>query len=204
MDGGDYMEHPTQHSLKQSVVFSHRLAQLSKALWKSVEKDWQAWIKPFNLNLNEHHILWIAYQLDGASITDIANFGVMHVSTAFNFSKKLETRGLLTFSKRENDKRNTYIYLTPEGRDLLLETFRTYDENTYSVYGGALPIKDLYGKFPEFSELISIVRHIYGNDFVDRFESSLLKFEDCLDEDEGYLSIKKSDILEPNEVSKSS
>lgn len=95
------MEHQTPHSLKQSVMFSHRLAQLSKALWKSVEKDWQAWIKPFNLNLNEHHILWISYQLDGASITDIANFGVMHVSTAFNFSKKLEARGLLAFSKKK-------------------------------------------------------------------------------------------------------
>ncbi|TSB45792.1 HTH-type transcriptional regulator Hpr [Alkalicoccobacillus porphyridii] len=198
------MEHQTPHSLKQSVMFSHRLAQLSKALWKSVEKDWQAWIKPFNLNLNEHHILWIAYQLDGASITDIANFGVMHVSTAFNFSKKLEARGLLSFSKRENDKRNTYIYLTPEGRSLLLETFRSYDENTYSVYGGALPIRELYGKFPEFSELISIVRHIYGNDFVDRFESSLMKFEDSIDEDEGFLSIKKSEFDDPNDIPKSS
>ena len=182
-------------------MFSHRLAQLSKALWKSVEKDWQAWIKPFDLNLNEHHILWIAYQLDGASITDIANFGVMHVSTAFNFSKKLESRGLLTFSKKENDKRNTYIYLTDEGQKLLLETFQSYDEHTYSVYGGALPIKELYGKFPEFSELISIVRHVYGSDFVDRFETSLLKFEDCLNDDDGYLSIKNENEEKPVDVS---
>ncbi|MCM2676674.1 HTH-type transcriptional regulator Hpr [Alkalicoccobacillus plakortidis] len=195
------MEHQTPHSLKQSVMFSHRLAQLSKALWKSVEKDWQAWIKPFDLNLNEHHILWIAYQLDGASITDIANFGVMHVSTAFNFSKKLESRGLLTFSKKENDKRNTYIYLTDEGQKLLLETFQSYDEHTYSVYGGALPIKELYGKFPEFSELISIVRHVYGSDFVDRFETSLLKFEDCLNDDDGYLSIKNENEEKPVDVS---
>jgi MarR family protease production transcriptional regulator HPr len=204
MDGGDYMEHQTPHSLKQSVMFSHRLAQLSKALWKSVEKDWQAWIKPFNLNLNEHHILWISYQLDGASITDIANFGVMHVSTAFNFSKKLEARGLLAFSKKENDKRNTYIYLTDEGKELLLETFRSYDEHTYSVYGGALPIKELYGKFPEFSELLSIVRHVYGSDFVDRFESSLLKFEDCLNEEDGHLCIKSLSDNEQEDISKSS
>ncbi|MDQ0205313.1 HTH-type transcriptional regulator Hpr [Alkalicoccobacillus murimartini] len=198
------MEHQTPHSLKQSVMFSHRLAQLSKALWKSVEKDWQAWIKPFDLNLNEHHILWIAYQLDGASITDIANFGVMHVSTAFNFSKKLESRGFLSFCKKANDKRNTYINLTDEGRSLLLETFQSYDEHTYSVYGGALPIRELYGKFPEFSELISIVRHVYGSDFVDRFETSLLKFEDCLDDENGYLSIKEEKNVIPEEVPKTS
>ncbi|UTR14220.1 HTH-type transcriptional regulator Hpr [Salipaludibacillus sp. LMS25] len=179
-------QHPVQ-SMKQSIMFSHKVAQLSKALWKSIEKDWQNWIKPYDLNINEHHILWIAYQLEGASISDIAKFGVMHVSTAFNFSKKLEERGLLTFSKRQTDKRNTYIYLTPQGESLLIETFGTYNPNAYGVYSGSLPIKDLYGKFPEFSELISIVKHIYGPDFISTFEKSLSKIEDDFIEEEGKL-----------------
>ncbi len=180
-------------TLKQSVIFSHKVAQLSKALWKSVEKDWQTWIKPFDLNINEHHILWIAYHLDGASISDIAKFGVMHVSTAFNFSKKLEERGLLLFSKKENDKRNTYVCLTTEGQELFLQTLEVYQPSTYGVYEGALPIKDLYGKFPEFSEIMSIVRHIYGPDFVDMFEESLTKFNEDFTEDDGRL-VKQSSI----------
>lgn len=186
-------------SLKQSVIFSHKVAQLSKALWKSVEKDWQTWIKPFDLNINEHHILWIAYHLDGASISDIAKFGVMHVSTAFNFSKKLEERGLLVFSKKENDKRNTYICLTSEGKELFLQTLEAYQPSTYGVYEGALPIKDLYGKFPEFSEIISIVRHIYGPDFVERFEESLTKFNEDFVEEEGRLVKSSPDTIYPIE-----
>ncbi|PRO65146.1 HTH-type transcriptional regulator Hpr [Alkalicoccus urumqiensis] len=174
-------------SMKQSIMFSHKIAQLSKALWKSIEKDWQAWIKPFDLNINEHHILWIAYHLEGASISDIAKFGVMHVSTAFNFSKKLEERGLLSFSKRANDKRNTYVCLTPEGEELLLETFKSYNPDTYSVYTGSLPIKELYGKFPEFSELMSIVKHVYGPEFIEIFETSMHKFEEDFSEEDGQL-----------------
>src|SRR3982750_1072283 len=96
-----------QYSMKEAMLFSQRIAQLSKALWKSIEKDWQQWIKPFHLN--------------GASISDVAKFGVMHVSTAFNFSKKLEERGLLEFSKKENDKRNTYIQLTEKGEQIFLK-----------------------------------------------------------------------------------
>ncbi|MCY7433679.1 HTH-type transcriptional regulator Hpr, partial [Bacillus safensis] len=112
------MNHSEQpFDVKEALLFSQRMAQLSKALWKSIEKDWQQWIKPYNLNINEHHILWIAYQLKGASISEIAKFGVMHVSTAFNFSKKLEERGFLKFSKKLNDKRNTYIELTPKGEE---------------------------------------------------------------------------------------
>ena len=113
--------------MKEAMIFSQRIGQLSKALWKAVEKDWQQWIKPYDLNINEHHILWIAYHLNGSSISDVAKFGVMHVSTAFNFSKKLEERGLLTFSKKENDKRNTYIEITPEGEKIILSLIESFE-----------------------------------------------------------------------------
>src|SRR3954453_16687028 len=149
------------YSMKEAMIFSQRIAQLSKALWKAVEKDWQQWIKPYDLNINEHHILLIAYQLNGSSISDVAKFGVMHVSTAFNFSKKLEERGLLRFSKKENDKRNTYIELTDKGVELLLELVKVFDPSNNSVYLGAQPLKELYGKFPDMMEMMAIVKNIY-------------------------------------------
>ncbi|WP_100371928.1 HTH-type transcriptional regulator Hpr [Bacillus sp. FJAT-45037] len=198
------MEENEPYSLKQSMIFSLKVAQLSKALWKSVEKDWQAWIKPFDLNINEHHILWIAYHLDGASISDIAKFGVMHVSTAFNFSKKLEERGFLTFSKKENDKRNTYVCLTAEGREMFLQTLDGYKSDTYGVYKGALPIKELYGKFPEFSETMSILRHIYGPDFIEMFEKSMHKFENDFIEEDGTLLPRQALINEQDSKKESS
>lgn len=181
------MDKNAPYSIKQSIIFAHKVSQLSKALWKSIEKDWQNWIKPFDLNINEHHILLIAYQLEGASISDVAKFGVMHVSTAFNFSKKLEERGLLTFSKKQNDKRNTYVCLTDEGEKLLLATIEVFDPREYGIYEGSLPIKDLYGKFPEFSEVMTIVRHIYGPDFMLIFEKTLQKMEEDFTEEKGLL-----------------
>ncbi len=156
----------------EALIFSQRVAQLSKALWKAIEKDWQQWIKPFDLNINEHHILWIAYHLKGASISEISKFGVMHVSTAFNFSKKLEERGYLTFSKKQNDKRNTYVELTEEGEKLLLRTMESYNPKENDVHSGALPLRSLYGKFPEMLEVMCIVRNIYGEDFMTIFEKS--------------------------------
>jgi MarR family protease production transcriptional regulator HPr len=181
------------NSMKEAIVFSHKIAQLSKALWKSIEKDWQDWIKPYDLNINEHHILWIAYHLKGASISEIAKFGVMHVSTAFNFSKKLENRGYLTFSKRENDKRNTYVKLTKNGEELLLKTLESYLPDHNAAYNAALPIRELYGKFPEMIELMSVIRHIYGDDFMRIFETSFDNVQQEFTDDQGKLEIKKSD-----------
>ncbi|MGM9988907.1 MAG: HTH-type transcriptional regulator Hpr [Bacillaceae bacterium] len=175
------------YTMKEALIFSQRIAQLSKALWKSVEKDWQQWIKPFDLNINEHHILSIAYHLKGASISEIAKFGVMHVSTAFNFSKKLEERGLLVFSKKEDDKRNTYIEITPKGEELLLQLMADYDPEKNAVFNGALALRDFYGKFPENMELIAILRNIYGKEFIDIFERSLQNIEDDFSENIEHL-----------------
>ncbi|SME14790.1 HTH-type transcriptional regulator Hpr [Bacillus pacificus] len=176
---GEYMKSGEKdYSVKEAMIFSQRIAQLSKALWKCVEKDWQMWIKPYDLNINEHHILTIAYHLKGASISEIAKFGVMHVSTAFNFSKKLEERGYLVFSKKEDDKRNTYIEITDKGEELLLRLMEEYDPENNSVFNGALALRNFYGKFPENIELIAILRNIYGQDFIDIFEKSLEDIEE--------------------------
>lgn len=176
-----------QFSMKEAMVFSQRVAQLSKAIWKAIEKDWQNWIKPYDLNINEHHILWIAYHLDGASISDVAKFGVMHVSTAFNFSKKLEEKGMLQFSKKENDKRNTYIQLTEKGEEILLKLMETYEPDKNSVFSGAMQLRNLYGKFPEFIEVMAIVRNIYGDDFMEIFEKTFENIEEEFVEVDGIL-----------------
>jgi MarR family protease production transcriptional regulator HPr len=183
--------------VKDALLFSQRVGQLSKALWKSIEKDWQQWIKPYDLNINEHHILWIAYHLKGASISEIAKFGVMHVSTAFNFSKKLEERGFLTFSKKENDKRNTYIQLTPEGEKLLLKLLEDYDPSRNAVFKGALPLQNLYGKFPELIEMMTIIRNIYGDDFMEIFERSFNNIDQNFIEEDGKIKKKEDEIREP-------
>jgi MarR family transcriptional regulator, protease production regulatory protein HPr len=185
-----------QFSIKEALLFSQRIAQLSKALWKTIEKDWQQWIKPFDLNINEHHILWIAYHLKGASISDVAKFGVMHVSTAFNFSKKLEERGLLQFSKKENDKRNTYIQITDQGEEILLSLMESFNPSNNTIFQGAVPIRNIYGKFPDFIELMAIIRNIYGEDFVQIFEKSFHNIETDFTEDDG--KIKKLSIQKEN------
>ncbi|WHY57788.1 HTH-type transcriptional regulator Hpr [Peribacillus simplex] len=179
------------YSMKEAMIFSQRIAQLSKALWKSIEKDWQQWIKPYDLNINEHHILWIAYHLNGSSISDVAKFGVMHVSTAFNFSKKLEERGYLTFSKKENDKRNTYIEITVEGEKILLDLMETYDPSKNSAFSGALPLRELYGKFPDMIEMMAIIRNIYGEDFMQIFERSFDNIDQEFTDVEGKITKKK-------------
>ncbi|PSL45157.1 transcriptional regulator [Salsuginibacillus halophilus] len=179
-------------STKQSIIFTHKLAQLSKALWKSAERDWQEWLRPFELNINEHHILWILYHFNGSSVSDLANFGVMHVSTAFNFSKKLEARGLLTFSKKADDKRNTYVYLTPEGKALFLESMAAFQPEAHEIYEGTRSILEEQSRLPEFPELLTLIGDIYGDSFMEAVETSAHAIEQDFTEHNGQLVPRKS------------
>ncbi|VDG98828.1 Protease production regulatory protein hpr [Lysinibacillus sphaericus] len=183
-----------EYSFKEAMIYTQRLAQMSKALWKAVEKDWQQWIKPYDLNINEHHILWIAYHLQGATISDIAKFGVMHVSTAFNFSKKLEQRGYLKFFKKEDDRRNTYVLVTDHGEDLIKKMTENYFVSDHSILDGSLPIKNLYGKFPEFLEVMSVIRNVYGEDFMEIFEKGFESLGQTFEEEDGHLTATSSEL----------
>ena len=183
-------------SPKESMIFSQRVAQMSKALWKAVEKDWQQWIKPYDLNINEHHILWISYHLQTATISEIAKFGVMHVSTAFNFSKKLEQRGYLKFYKKADDRRNTYVSITNEGEQLLLEMNKSYYNTEHGILKGSTPIKQLYGKFPEFLEVMSVIRNIYGEEFMEIFELGFKNIDNAFDDTSGQLITTRGIIEE--------
>ncbi|MBB6454670.1 MarR family protease production transcriptional regulator HPr [Salirhabdus euzebyi] len=178
------MEEKVEYSIQEAILYSHKMAQMSKALWKAIEKDWQDWVKPYGLNINEHHILLIAYHLKGSSISEISKFGVMHVSTAFNFSKNLEDRGLLTFSKKENDKRNTYVELTDKGVNLLLEIMETHDVESRQIVKGSLSLKKLYGKFPEFLEMVAVIRDIYGDEYMDIFNRTIQNVKQEMVEEE--------------------
>mgnify|MGYP001283819375 FL=1 len=84
---------------------------------------------------------------------------------------------MLEFSKKENDKRNTYIQLTHKGREIFLKSLEAFNPKKSSVIKGTMPLYDLYGKFPDMMELAAIVRQIYGQDFMDIVENSIFNGE---------------------------
>ncbi|QSX23702.1 HTH-type transcriptional regulator Hpr [Priestia megaterium] len=168
------------YTFKDASLYSLKLMQLSKLLWRAVEKDWEQWVKPYGLNINEHHILCIANNLPNVCITELAEVGAMHITTAFNFSKRLEQKGYLQIFKNKLKKKNTYIKLTEKGEKLLINILRNYNPYEKSLYIGSLPLRELNGKFPDFTELLILIRNIYGEDFITLINNSLINIEKVL------------------------
>lgn len=64
---------------------------------------------------------------------------------------------------------------------------------------GAQPLHQLYGKFPEIVEMMSIIRHIYGDDFMEIFERSFSNIENQFTSDNGKMK-KKDEATENGEL----
>ncbi|MGV3244292.1 HTH-type transcriptional regulator Hpr [Staphylococcus sp. 11261D007BR] len=158
----------------ESLLYSHRIALLSKIIWKNAEKDWQYWLKKSGITINEYLILATIYAYERATITEISKPGVIHVSTAFNFSKRLEQQNLLKFEKDSNDKRNTYLSLTEKGKNVVEDVFDQYEEDNNSIFKAFETLKEEISHLPHFSDAHYLVSKLQGREF-------LYDLKDCHD-----------------------
>lgn len=163
---GDSRMTDKQHQI-ESILYTHKAAMLSKVIWKNAENDWQAWLKKSGITMNEHLILMTIYAFKKVTISDISRYGVMHVSTAYNFAKRLESQELLKLEKDTNDKRNTFIVLTEAGHSLVEDIFDQYDMSHNSIYRVAQEYNNEMFQFPSFSDEHYLVSQLQGKAFLD-------------------------------------
>ena len=67
------------------------------------------------------------------------------------------------------------------------------------LYTGALPLRNLYGKFPELIEMMAVIRNIYGDDFMQIFERSFKNIEQEYQDVDGKI-VKKETEQESNPI----
>jgi len=58
-----------------------------------------------------------------------------------------------------------------------------YYDSEHGILDGSLPIKSIYGKFPEFLEVMSVIRNIYGEDFMEIFELGFKRIDNTFNDD---------------------
>ncbi|MDI3095040.1 MarR family protease production transcriptional regulator HPr [Priestia megaterium] len=178
------------YNFKEATLFSLQLMQLSRILWKTIENDWENLLKPYGININEHHILSITYNSPYISIMELAEVGSMHMTTAFNFSKRLKQKGYLRIIKNRAKKKNTCIELTKSGEELLVKILKNFKPHQSEIFLGALSTKDLYGKLPNFTELVNLMRNIYGENLIALIDCCSSNIERNLIEEDGVLKRK--------------
>lgn len=97
----------------------HNSLLIVRGLSKAVEDSWETFGKKQGLSPSHQHILWILQQRPGITVSQLANQGLWHISTATRLLSTLKNRGLIETRHDQRDSRFVYIYLTDEGHKIV-------------------------------------------------------------------------------------
>lgn len=98
--------------LNKALETKHRLNVIEDEIMKL--------IKPYNIRLSDFYMMYAIYLVDDKmSMSDVSDEAGIHVSTVFNFSKRLEEKGLLEIYISKSDRRKRYIKLTRTGKKII-------------------------------------------------------------------------------------
>ncbi|MBP1932850.1 MarR family transcriptional regulator [Ammoniphilus resinae] len=151
----------------------HIMINIVRAMYKTLEEDWTKQAKKYGLTSPQEHLMWVLYFRDGSTITEIANVGLWHISTAMHLIDKLEEKGLVRKERLWNDKRASRIFLTKEGHDLQSKLLED-DYSSYKLYTIMQEKKDAFGL--EWEQLTkfgkAVVQDLYGKEYTDFLDAS--------------------------------
>jgi MarR family 2-MHQ and catechol resistance regulon transcriptional repressor len=114
-----------QRSLKLFIVLSRASKVLSEEVHKQIEK--------YGLNPTEFAVLELLFHKGRQPIQKIGNKILLRSGSMTYVVDKLAEKGLLERVFCDEDKRVTYMSITPTGKDLIASIFPEHAENIASI-----------------------------------------------------------------------
>ncbi|RXT13613.1 MarR family transcriptional regulator [Ammoniphilus sp. CFH 90114] len=152
----------------------HMMINVVRAMYKTLEEDWTRQAKQHDLTSPQQHLLWILHFRDGSTITEVANLGLWHISTAMHLIDKLEEKNLVRKERLRNDKRASRVYLTEKGRALREKMSQEDDFSIYKLHSVIEKKREVlgveYGQLLQFG--LAVTQELYGKEYTDFLESS--------------------------------
>lgn len=112
-----------------SMMNTHKMINIVKGLYKSMEKDWEEYAQKYGLTNAHMHVLWILSIHDGIKLSDLASKGLWNLSTTHDIVGRMASKGLLKKEKDIEDGRITRVYITEKGLELKNKTQNDYDDS---------------------------------------------------------------------------
>lgn len=102
----------------QEAVPNDRMAHLVKDVARAFLRSLQTRLTAFDVQLGHWTFLRILWNNDGLTKRELSIEAGVTEPTTFVALRAMEKLGYITLQQRRNNKKNIYVYLTPEGRAL--------------------------------------------------------------------------------------
>ncbi|RKD25505.1 hypothetical protein BEP19_00735 [Ammoniphilus oxalaticus] len=151
----------------------HITMNIIRAMYKIMEEDWTRQAKRYDLTSPQQHLLSVLHFHDGSTITEIANLGLWHISTAMHLIDRVEEKGLVRKERLRHDKRASRVFLTEKGQGLR-EKMAHEDLVQSRLLAAVIKKRDEHGfalgSLRDFG--LAVAQELYGKGYVDYLEKS--------------------------------
>jgi DNA-binding MarR family transcriptional regulator len=117
--------------------------------------DMELMLKKIGMDIPRWRTLMILRERNASSVSEIADFAVMRLSTVTRLVQRLEKQGLVRLSTRASDARRTDVTLTPKG-SRACERVRNTASRVYRLAFADFPAKDV-------DTLNTLLRRVFRN-----------------------------------------
>ncbi|MTI79861.1 MAG: winged helix DNA-binding protein [Firmicutes bacterium] len=94
------------------------ISNLIRGLNKALENDLKKTTSSHGLTLPQFYLLSIIYYKNGATLSEVSEYGNWHLSTVMDLIRRTEKKGLTRKELDGNDARTKRVYITEEGKEL--------------------------------------------------------------------------------------
>ncbi|MGM9947133.1 MarR family winged helix-turn-helix transcriptional regulator [Floccifex sp.] len=140
----------------KNLMYFNTFLNLSRAIYMSLEKNWDKVAQVCGLSSAQQHCLWIVFLKDEISLSKLAQITLWNKSTTSALVTRLEKRGLLEKS-REKDSHEIFIRLTKQGKDLILKSVFTNECEDFISIFEELKEEEIISLLKVFQEAYNIV-----------------------------------------------
>lgn len=137
----------------------HYLYYLSKVFGQILERDFEEICRENGITAKIYDVLTVLQQKKLCSVSEIAQLGLMHISSAMNNCKALEQKGMVKLMKDQQDSRVTNVELTATGKEFIDTIMGQMQHADFSIGEILDNAENEIGIKPSFVDLHHIVHH---------------------------------------------
>lgn len=166
------MEYTAKRNSREISHF-HYLYYLSKVFGRILENDFEEICHENGITSKIYDVLTVLQQKQVCSVSEIAQLGLMHISSAMNNCKALEKKGLVKLMKDHQDSRVTNVELTPTGKEFIERIMGKMQHADFSIGEILDNAENEIGIKPSFVDLHHIVHHYCDKEtmrYISRFK----------------------------------
>jgi DNA-binding MarR family transcriptional regulator len=108
-----------------------------------VIQAYQPHLDRLGITYPQYLVLMVLWEKDGINVNEISSQLFLNTNTVTPILKRMETQGIVTRQRSEEDERKVIVTLTPKGKQLQVESASIPEKLSAGLVAGNLNMEDL-------------------------------------------------------------